>query len=304
MKKIISILILIASFAVAHVYANEMDFTVKPILDSGQTLSESTISSKYETGKVLTFELKNESDEPINILIKTSYPGLDTHGNQTFSSSESFLKAPKTVALAAKQSKKITITFDADTFKSDFDGEISNAILFIQDDIGYYFEYMINVRKNDNKATEKLQLVKSEPTNIDGKRAVRITLKNASNAWLKDVKITSKTLGMDGGKTENHDFSKIAPNSKIEILLPLGKSFQVGRYLTDITAKTADKSWHFKANFVLTQTQVDKLNGLKKLPDTGRNAWFLRAISGLVTLLALGIGVQLWLINRKSSCNK
>ena len=139
--------------------ADTIDFTVTPILKGEQTMTNIMHS--------MHFNLKNNSENSIDIDIKTAIPDLDNNGNQIFSDCNTFLKAPSTVTIPPNGNQDITINYKTEAFKKDFDGEIANAILFCQGE--QELNYIVNVRKNDNIDTENIIIEKSEATTLNKK---------------------------------------------------------------------------------------------------------------------------------------
>ncbi|GFH41598.1 hypothetical protein Hs30E_01490 [Lactococcus hodotermopsidis] len=301
MKKLLSLIILIGTFFTVRTAANELDFSIKPILAENQTFSDSAVSVKYVTEKALTFELTNISDKTLEIHVKSSSPSLDTNGNLVFFDKLTFLETPKTVKLSAKETKKVTINFIEDAFKADFDGEITDQLLFIQKDTEYYYDFTINVRKNDNKVAENVKLIKTEATTIDKKRAIKLTFKNDSNAWLLGVQITTQLEEIDNNKSASHNYDKIAPNSKIEIIVPIKQKFKAGNYTVKNVITSDDKSWQLDGQLELTKKQANVLNGYHFLPDTSKDTWIIPSLVGLFAILLVGIVIQVKLSHRKPS---
>jgi hypothetical protein len=99
MKNILTLFIVAVSFFATKTAADEVDFTVTPILDGNQTVINQIISAKYHEQQSLGFNLQNNTDDTININIKTAIPDLDSKGNQIFSDCNTFLKAPQTITL-------------------------------------------------------------------------------------------------------------------------------------------------------------------------------------------------------------
>ncbi len=95
MKNKLTFLIVVVSFFATKTAADTVDFTVTPILEGEQSVTNQTISAKYQAQQTLRFNLQNNSDSPLDIEIKTAIPDLDSQGNQIFSDCTTFLKAPQ-----------------------------------------------------------------------------------------------------------------------------------------------------------------------------------------------------------------
>lgn len=305
MKKILIFLLLVSHFFALKVSADDVDFSVTPILESGQTLTNQTISAKYHAQQTLVFKLTNHVEHEITLHIRTAIPDLDSEGNQFFSSCNTFLEAPETVTLPANGSETITIFYNYKSFINDFDGEIANAILFSQDDMDINpktnsINYLINVRKNDNQDTENIMIEKTEATHIDNECFVRVLIKNDSNAWLNQVTVIGDVLSLATEKTETHYFPRMAPNSRTELLIPITNGFKIGSYTTNITVKTGKKSWQLKSQFNLTEAQIDRICDQKIPFFTDKNIKVLYYVAILVGLLIVTIIFQYRIIKKNT----
>ncbi|NLH34644.1 MAG: DUF3324 domain-containing protein [Lactococcus chungangensis] len=296
MKNILTLFIVAVSFFGTKTAADEVDFTVTPILDGNQTVINQIISAKYHEQQSLGFNLQNNTDDTININIKTAIPDLDSKGNQIFSDCNTFLKAPQTITLPPRDSQDVTIDYKPEAFKKDFDGEIANAVLFCQGDKSV--KYIVNVRKNDNKDTENIIVEKSEATILNQKRFIRILLKNDSNTWLNNVLIDSHILDQATKQSESHQFSRIAPNSKIEILIPISEKFKAGTYLTMTSVQTASRTWQLKSQFKLSTSKINLLNGQEQPIHKGKHSKTFYYVSVLFILLILTIIFQFRFIQK------
>lgn len=296
MKNILTLLILVVSFFATKTAADTVDFTVTPILEGDQSVTNQTISAKYHAQQTLRFNLQNNSDNTIYIDIKTAIPDLDSQGNQIFSDCSTFLKAPATVKLPPKGSQSISINYKPEAFKKDFDGEIANAILFCQGDEN--INYIVNVRKNDNKDTENIIIEKSEATTLNKKCFIRILIKNDSNAWLNNVLIDSHIMDQSTKKPEMHQFSRIAPNSKIEILIPVPEKFKAGTYLTMTSVQTVNRTWLLESQFKLSASKINLLNGKEEPIHKGEHSKIFYFVSMLFVLLILTIVFQFRFIQK------
>ncbi len=200
------------------------------------------------------------------------------------------------MTLPPNGSQDITITYKTEAFKKDFDGEIANTILFCQGDQSV--NYILNVRKNDHKDTETIIIEKSEATILNKKCFIRILIKNDSNAWLNNVLIESHLVDQATVKPESHQFSRIAPNSKIEILIPVPEKFKVGTYLTMTSVQTVNRTWHLESQFKLTASKIDLLNGKEQPIHKGVHSKTFYYVSGLFILLILTIFLQFRFIQK------
>ncbi|GAX47930.1 WxL protein host-binding domain-containing protein [Pseudolactococcus reticulitermitis] len=290
MKKILTLLILMVSFFATKAYADKLDFTVTPILEEEQSVTDQTISAKYQAQQTLRFNLQNNSDNTIDINIKTAIPDLDNDGNPIFTDGHTFLDSPSTITLPPNGSQEITINYKAETFKKDFDGEVTNAILFCQGEKN--ITYLVNVRKNDNKDTENIVIEKSEAVILNNKYFIRILIKNDSNAWLNNVLIDSHIMDQATEQSDTHQFSHIAPNSKIEILIPMSEKFKAGTYLTLNTVQTASRTWNLESQFKLSTEKIDELNGIEAPIHKGEHSKIFYFVSILFFLLVLTIILQ------------
>ncbi|GAB2023228.1 hypothetical protein RyT2_23020 [Pseudolactococcus yaeyamensis] len=283
MKNILTLFVIMVSFFTTKTIADEVDFTVTPILEGDQSVINQTISAKYHAHQALNFNLQNNSDRLINISIKTAMLGLDSEGNRIFSDCNTFLSAPTTITLPPKGSQDITINYKSEAFKIDFDGEIANAILFCQGD--QTITYMVNVRKNDNKDTENIIIEKSEAIILDKKCFIRLLIKNDSNAWLNNVLIDSYILSQATKEVDSHQFSHIAPNSKIEILIPVPEKFKVGTYSTITSIQTISRTWQLESQFKLSNSKINLLNGKGQPIHKGTDSKTFYAVNVLFILL-------------------
>ncbi|GHU35813.1 hypothetical protein FACS1894192_01180 [Bacilli bacterium] len=290
MKKILTLLILMVSFFATKAYADKLDFTVTPILEEEQSVTDQTISAKYQAQQTLRFNLQNNSDNTIDINIKTAIPDLDNDGNPIFTDGHTFLDSPSTITLPPNGSQEITINYKAETFKKDFDGEVTNAILFCQGEKN--ITYLVNVRKNDNKDTENIVIEKSEAVILNNKYFIRILIKNDSNAWLNNVLIDSHIMDQATEQSDTHQFSHIAPNSKIEILIPMSEKFKAGTYLTLNTVQTASRTWNLESQFKLSTEKIDELDGIEAPIHKGEHSKIFYFVSILFVLLVLTIILQ------------
>jgi hypothetical protein len=133
MKKILTSIIVMVSLFATKTAADTIDFTVTPILEGEQTMTNQTISAKYHdtaSTSTLTYKITIPMIR-IDIDIKTAIPDLDSNGNQIFSDCNTFLKAPQTITLPPRDSQDVTIDYKPEAFKKDFDGEIANASSFL-----------------------------------------------------------------------------------------------------------------------------------------------------------------------------
>ena len=284
------------SFFATKTAADTINFTVTPILEGEQSVTNQTISAKYHEQQALRFNLQNHSDNTIDIDIKMAIPDLDSKGNQIFSDCHTFLNGPSTVTLPPNGSQEITIDYKAEAFKKDFDGEIANAILFCHGDQN--INYIVNVRKNDNKDTENIIIEKSEATILNKKRYIRILIKNDSNAWLNNVLVVSHLVIQASKKTESHQFSRIAPNSKIEILIPVPEKFKAGTYITTTSVQTGSRTWQLESEFKLSASRIDLLNGKEQSLLKGDLSKTFFYVSALFVLLILTIIFQFRFIQK------
>lgn len=296
MKKILTSIIVMVNLFATKTAADTIDFTVTPILEGEQTMTNQTISAKYHAQQALHFNLKNNSENSIDIDIKTAIPDLDNNGNQIFSDCNTFLKAPSTVTIPPNGNQDITINYKTEAFKKDFDGEIANAILFCQGE--QELNYIVNVRKNDNIDTENIIIEKSEATTLNKKCFIRILIKNDSNAWLNNVVIESRLVDQATTKPDSHQFSRIAPNSKIEILIPVPEKFKAGTYLTMTSVQTVRRTWHLESQFKLTASKIDLLNGIEQPIHKGQHSKTFFYVSILFILLVLTIIFQFRFIQK------
>ncbi|MGO2384078.1 MAG: WxL protein host-binding domain-containing protein, partial [Pseudolactococcus laudensis] len=158
--------------------------------------------------------------------------------------------------------------------------------------------YIVNVRKNDNKDTENIIVEKSEATTLNQKSFIRILLKNDSNAWLNNVLIDSHILDQATKQSESHQFSRIAPNSKIEILIPISEKFKAGTYLTMTSVQTASRTWQLKSQFKLSTSKINLLNGKEQPIHKGKHSKTFYYVSVLFVLLILTIIFQFRFIQK------
>lgn len=298
MKNILIIILLMVSCFTSHVAADDVTFAVTPVLEADQSLIDQTITAKYNAKQVLTFNVTNQTDHDLTINIKTALPDLDSKGNQTFSNCDTFLNAPSSLTLGPSESQELTISYKSQAFKKDFDGEIANAIIFSQDDQSSI--YMLNVRKNDQKDTENFVIETAEPTSINQDCYIRILLKNDSNTWLNQVKITSQVTDVLSDKSETHWLSRMAPNSKSELLIPIPEKFSSGLYTTHLTVEHGNHTWDFENKITLTEAQVQQICGDKVPYFTDKNLKTIYLTSFLFVLLLLTIFLQFRFIQKNN----
>lgn len=136
MKNILTLFIVAVSFFATKTAADEVDFTVTPILDGNQTVINQIISAKYHEQQSLGFNLQNNTDDTININIKTAIPDLDSKGNQIFSDCNTFLKAPQTITLPQEIVKMLLLIINP---------KLSKKILMVRLQMQFFFAKEIKV---------------------------------------------------------------------------------------------------------------------------------------------------------------
>ncbi|MDR1606656.1 MAG: DUF3324 domain-containing protein [Streptococcaceae bacterium] len=283
MKKLLTLLFLLANFIAIKTTADEVVFSVAPVLDANQTLAEQTISAKYQPQEKLSFDLKNHSDAPISIDIKNN-----------IISGVSFLQAPSAISIPAGESQNVTIPFKPEAFKQESNAENINTLVFSAQDNSY--TYQVNASPTTPPDTEKISIEKTEAVSVNQKHYIRVVLKNNSNAWINNITVLSHLLNQSSQDSETHHINRIAPKCKAEFLLSGPPKFKVGFYLMTTSINTVNQTWQLKSNLTLSKIQVTRLNGKGYTLVLGKNTLLLYPLLCLFILLVVTSIIQIRLI--------
>lgn len=324
-KKIIFSLLAILSllwFGGAHqVQAAEgAGFTIRPALPQNQ-IDQSTyfnlLVKPGETQRLLIY-VKNTTKSAKKLKVSAVSAFTQSNGTlgyypnkHTDKSAEytffGLTEAPKTIDVGAEA--QVPVTFDVKIPEKGFTGQILGS-LYVEDPtvhksggsgmaINNKFAMLVGVvlQTSEAKVAPELKLMDVKPGTQDNQASVLATIQNIKPRLFGEITLDGKVYrqgSKDPYLTRSEKGWSFAQNSHFDYAIFSKEALAPGTYTLDLTVKGADKTWHWRRNFTITQQQADVIEEkLGRAPQTPR-LWIIIAI-----ILALVILILLWLIWRQ-----
>ncbi|OUC70262.1 hypothetical protein LPCP272_02294 [Lacticaseibacillus paracasei] len=153
------------------------------------------------------------------------------------------------------------------------------------------------LQTSEAKVAPELKLMDVKPGTQDNQASVLATIQNIKPRLFGEMTLDGKVYrqgSKDPYLTRSEKGWSFAPNSHFDYAIFSKEALAPGTYTLDLTVKGADKTWHWRRNFTITQQQADVIE--EKLGRAPQTPWLWIIIA---IILALVILILLWLIWRQ-----
>lgn len=286
LKKFFIIFITIMCFMSTEVsYADESSFGFSSkLLPIEQKVDDSVSDYKLKVSPneeiTLPVKIKNETDNPMNILAEVKNSHTNSDGSLNYTSDENNLnshislknivKYKEMLKLEANEEKIINIKFKVPNEK--FNGIILGGLNLKKIDLdnkmmiknSFSYSYPILLVEDENATPAKLEFGDIHPELLSGKNTIKITLNNINNNLLNEAsysvaikkKGTKKIIFKD--RIKNVEF---APNAAFEHFVFMDKENYVsGDYTACVTVKSPYGDWNWNKDFYISKKKASELN--------------------------------------------
>lgn len=264
---IISLLTVFVVFIGKEVKADEMGFSVTPIIPSNQIGSTGYFNLLMKPGDKQTVEVKitNLRDKPVIVEENVAPTTTNLNGVVEYSPNKikpdstlkynlkNLISAPKEISLNPKETKKISISV---TMPSEsFQGIISGGLTYQEKDSKgsskaskgvsiinkYNFVIAFLIQQSETKIAPNLKMNTVKPGQVNFRNVINANLQNPTMSYLNTLYIQSDIKGISNSKLEyksNKEMMQMAPNSNFDFPIALGNGveLQPGKYNMVLTA--------------------------------------------------------------------
>lgn len=167
-------------------------------------------------------------------------------------------------------------------------GKSSNGSMSVRNKYAMYSA--IELRTNTNYVHPDLRLKKVDVGMQTGKAAVLATIQNFEPQLFGKMTVNAKVYQGNSAKpflTRKVNGYAMAPNSHFNFGLPTNNALVAGKYTIDLTAKSGDRTWHFRRSFTVTQAKANKVNKAASLKVDNTIPWWLIALLVLLIIIIL-----------------
>lgn len=282
-----------------NVSANEVGFSVEPILPSNQIDAQSGyfhLLMKQGDSQKLQVKLKNTKDQEVTLTAWVASAKTNVNGVVDYSDSKSkvddslqhdlaqLVETDKDIILPPNSEKTIDVTVKMP--KNKIEGVIAGGLTFeekkerqtesISDQTGVKnkFSYVIALLIQQEKEIiiePELQIGKVMPTQLNTKNAISAEIRNVSSVFLNKMSIAIKVTDRASKKVvfeEDKSNLQMAPNSTMNFPLFLnGKKLEPGEYhykafISGVNGSDeADtKEWELESDFTIEKETAKELN--------------------------------------------
>lgn len=294
--------------------ASEVEYSVKPILESNQS---SEVASYFDVtvtpGSEQNFSLiiTNYGDQPQEYQVEpnrgtTNSNGVidySVHGVANDSEAEylfeDLITPSQTVSVKPGEDKQVDFKLAVPEKK--FKGMLLGGFVVTPLKKEQSKEQIVNVythtiaaviRESDTKIEPNILLKKVEVGQENKRNALKTTFQNPTPTMIN--KLTMTMVVNKKGQSESVyetqvEQLNIAPNTTFSLPVLIEKAFEQGDYLINIEMTNAEGNWKFQEEFEIKAEEVKKLNKEsidKKLPQTNESKQFNRWLILLVFILA------------------
>lgn len=315
------------------VFAEEgtMNFYVTPDLPQSQVEGSESyfdLNLNPDTTETLALKLQNAIDDPIKVEITahtafTNVNGVVEYGKDAEDpdsslvySLDDLIEAPKTVELAGKETKTITLSLNMP--KDAFEGFLAGGlrIVEVKDDaeeekedgeglaIKNEFAYVVGVvvSNSRNSVQPDLDLLDVFPDQLNYRNVISASIQNFTPTFVNrlEVEANVKRKGDDEVLYDaKQEQMQMAPNSHFNFPISLnGDRFRSGEYVLNLTARSGEEEWSWTEEFTIEADQARSLNREDVTIDSSPN-WLL--IGGIMFILCLLVAIAYLVVQNKKN---
>lgn len=300
---------------------NTLDYSVRPIMPSNQRdKTQAYFDLKMSPGEeqTLKIEVTNHGEEDKTIAVSvatatTNRSGFIEYGVNSDTESDNSLlykmedlistEGRIVVPAGATQTVDIKVLMPS----ASFDGILAGGINFqeiidkpegtVDETSGvtiineYSYVVALLMRVNETEVVPNLQLNEVGAAQSNWKNVISANIQNILAAYVTEMRIDAQVT-RDGGAEVLYALNKeqleMAPNSNFNYLIPLnGAPFEAGTYVLTMEVTSAEGSWSFEREFVITPEEAKAFNDTDVSIERSKLWIYMLAGGGLLVLIVV-----------------
>jgi len=273
---------------------NSLDYGVNPIMQGNQREeTQAYFDLKMAPGEeqTLAIEVVNYSEEDKTIAVSVATASTNFNGTTEYSvnpnveADDSLLY--KMEDLVSTEGRIVvpaggTYTVDVKVLMPSvsFDGILAGGINFqeivdeadeeVEEESGvtiineYSYVIALLMRVNDTEVVPNLQLNEVSAAQNNWRNVISANLQNFQPAYVTEMSVDAKVKRKGEEETLyalSKEMMEMAPNSNFNYFIPLnGEPFEAGTYILTMEVTSAEDSWNFEREFVITADEAKAFN--------------------------------------------